>query len=100
MVIEAENGRVALERMAGTCPDLIFLDLVMPEMDGFEFIAELDKNKEWQTIPVIVVTAKDLTDEDRLRLNGYVEKILLKGDYNCDKMLSRIHALVTKHVHG
>ena len=100
VVIEAENGRVALERMAGACPDLIFLDLVMPEMDGFEFIAELDKNKEWQTIPVIVVTAKDLTDEDRLRLSGYVEKILLKEDYNCDELLSRIHTFVTKYVHG
>ncbi len=100
VVIEAENGRVALERMAVACPDLIFLDLVMPEMDGFEFIAELDKNKEWQTIPVIVVTAKDLTDEDRLRLSGYVEKILLKEDYNCEELLSRIHTFVTKYVHG
>ena len=54
MVIEAENGRAALERMAETCPDLIFLDLVMPEMDGFKFIAELHKNREWQTIPVVV----------------------------------------------
>jgi signal transduction histidine kinase/CheY-like chemotaxis protein len=100
VVIEAENGRVALERMAETCPDLIFLDLVMPEMDGFKFIAELHKNKEWQTIPVVVVTAKDLTDENRLRLNGYVEKILLKGDYNCEELLSWVHDLVTKHVHG
>ena len=100
VVIEAGNGRVALERMAGACPDLIFLDLMMPEMDGFEFIAELHKNKEWQTIPVIVVTAKDLTDEDRLRLNGYVEKILLKEDYNCNELLSRIRTFVTKYVHG
>ncbi len=100
VVIEAENGREALERMAETCPDLIFLDLVMPDMDGFKFIAELHKNKEWQTIPVVVVTAKDLTDENRLRLNGYVEKILLKGDYNCEELLSGIHDLVTKHVHG
>jgi CheY-like chemotaxis protein len=100
MVIEAENGRVTLERMAGTCPDLIFLDLVMSEMDGFEFVAELHKNKEWQTIPVVVVTAKDLTDEDRLHLNGYVENILLKGDNDCDELLSGIYALVTKHVNS
>ena len=101
VVIEAENGRVALERMAETCPDLIFLDLIMPEVDGFEFIAELHKNKkEWQTIPIVVITAKDLTDEDHLRLDGYVEKILQKDSYNIDELLSRIRALVTKFVHG
>ena len=100
VVIEAENGREALQRMVETCPDLILLDLIMPEMDGFEFIEELNKNKEWRTIPIVVVTAKDLTDEDRQRLNSYVERILLKEDYNCDELLSRIHALVTMHVHG
>jgi hypothetical protein len=51
-------------------------------------------------MPVVVVTAKDLTDEDRLRLNGHVQKILLKGDNNCDELLSGIHSLVTKHIHG
>ncbi|MBI4494088.1 MAG: response regulator, partial [Chloroflexi bacterium] len=80
-VVEAENGRVALERVAAQQPDLILLDLMMPEMDGFEFVVELRKRSEWRTIPVVVVTAKDLTVEDRLRLNGYVEKILQKGTY-------------------
>ena len=67
-VTEAENGRVALGRMAERLPDLILLDLMMPEMDGFQFVDQLRLNQAWRSIPVIVVTAKDLTEEDRRRL--------------------------------
>ena len=69
----------ALERVAEKVPDLILLDLMMPEMDGFEFVAELRRNEAWRSIPVVVVTAKDLTREDRERLDGYVRKIFQKG---------------------
>ena len=78
-VSEAENGRIGLERVAGSRPGLILLDLMMPEMDGFEFVDRLRKNEAWRAIPVVVVTAKDLTVEDRLRLNGYVQRIIQKG---------------------
>jgi CheY-like chemotaxis protein len=62
-------------------PSLIFLDLMMPEMDGFAFAAEVRRRPEWRSIPIVVVTARDLTDEDRHRLNGNVEKILqTRGD--------------------
>ena len=60
-VIEAENGRVALERMAERQPELILLDLMMPEMDGFQFLDEVRRQEDWHPIPVIVITAKELS---------------------------------------
>jgi DNA-binding response OmpR family regulator len=89
-VVEAENGRVGLECMAAAAPGLIVLDLMMPEMNGFEFIAELRRREAWHSIPVIVVTAKDLTEDDRRQLNGYVEKILHKGAYTRETLLTHV----------
>ena len=77
-VAEAENGKIALEQMAEPQPDAIILDLMMPEMDGFEFVDALRQRADWRDIPVLVITAKDLTDDDRRRLNGGVEHILQK----------------------
>ena len=57
-------------------PGVVLLDLMMPEMDGFEVVAELRRHGAWRTIPIVVVTAKELTAEDRQWLNGYVERIL------------------------
>jgi CheY-like chemotaxis protein len=94
LVSEAEHGRVALERVAENRPELILLDLMMPEMDGFQFIEELRKQEAWRSIPIIVVTAKDLSEEDRLRLNGYVEKILQKGAYSREALLAEVRDLV------
>ncbi|MBK9711652.1 MAG: response regulator [Kouleothrix sp.] len=93
-VAEAENGRVALERIAEQPPEVILLDLMMPEMDGFELVAELQKSQRLRAIPVVVVTAKDITVEDRLRLNGYVEKILQKGAYSRAELLDEVRSLV------
>lgn len=90
----AENGRVALERIRKSMPALILLDLMMPEMDGFEFIDELHKKEPWRSIPIVVITAKDITKEDRLRLNGYVEKILQKGAYSREELLVEVRDLV------
>jgi CheY-like chemotaxis protein len=94
-VIEAENGRVALERMTERQPDLILLDLMMPEMDGFQFLDEIRKREDWHSIPIIVITAKELTAEDRQRLNGSVEKILQKGAYSRDELIREVRDLVT-----
>jgi len=96
-VTEATNGRSALECLESAIPDLILLDLMMPEMDGFEFAHRLRERQEWSAIPVIVLTAKDLTDADRLRLNGYVGKVLQKGAWNREALLSEIRALVAAH---
>jgi hypothetical protein len=89
-IAEAENGRVALARLAETRPDVIVLDLMMPEMDGFEFLDEMRQRPEWRDIPVLVVTARDLTAEDRGRLNGGVERILQKGASELDELLLEI----------
>jgi PAS domain S-box-containing protein len=93
-VTEATNGRVALEQVAESQPELILLDLMMPEMDGFAFLEALRQQDAWRSIPVVVVTAKDLTQEDRQRLNGYVEQILQKGAYSHEELLHEIHHLV------
>ena len=96
VVTTAENGRVALERMAEHEPQLIVLDLMMPEMDGFEFAAELHKHEPWRSIPIVVLTAKDVTPEDRQRLHGSVEKILQKGVYSGEALLSEVRRLVAR----
>jgi len=89
-VTQAENGRVALARMGENRPDAILLDLMMPEMDGFEFLAELRRHPIWRDIPVLVLTAKDLTDEDRRRLNGEVERVMQKGASDRDELLREV----------
>jgi PAS domain S-box-containing protein len=97
-VAEAENGRAALERLGEAVPGVILLDLMMPEMDGFELVDELRRRDEWKSIPVVVLTAKDLTAEDRSRLNGHVAKILQKGasprGYPRDELLAEVRRLV------
>ena len=102
-VDEAINGRVALDHLEAELPDLILLDLMMPEMDGFEFARRLRERAEWRDIPVIVLTAKDITEEDRLRLNGYVQNILQKGAWDRDALLGQIKELVVarkREAHG
>jgi CheY-like chemotaxis protein len=93
-VTEAENGRVALEQVTEHRPALILLDLLMPEMDGFQFLDEMRQHDVWRSIPIVVVTAKDLTAEDRQRLNGSVEQILLKGVYSREALLMEVRDLV------
>jgi signal transduction histidine kinase/CheY-like chemotaxis protein len=87
-VTEAENGRIAVDVLAATRPDVIIRDLMMPTMDGFEFMDELRKRTDWRDIPVVVITAKDLTNQDRDRLNGGVERIIQKSDR--DEMLRQL----------
>ncbi|MHC4141004.1 MAG: hybrid sensor histidine kinase/response regulator [Planctomycetota bacterium] len=95
VVAEAEHGQEALQRVEQQVPDLIILDLMMPVMDGFQFMLELRKVEAWRQIPVVVVTAKDLTDEDRHELSGNVEVILQKGAYARDQLLQQVRDLVT-----
>jgi signal transduction histidine kinase/CheY-like chemotaxis protein len=93
-VVEAENGRVGLERLAAQLPGVILLDLMMPEMDGFTFMEELRRRPQYRHVPVIVVTAKDLTDEDRRRLNGHVIQILQKGGYSPQELLDEVQRVL------
>jgi CheY-like chemotaxis protein len=95
-VTEAENGRVALERLVAAPPDLILLDLMMPEMDGFEFLTEIRRSETLHDVPVVVITAAELTDDDRRRLNGGVERILQKAAFERDELLAEVHKLVER----
>jgi CheY-like chemotaxis protein len=95
-VSEAENGQVAVEALATAQPDVIILDLMMPKMDAFEFLDELRSRPDWPDIPVVVITAKDLTEEDRNRLNGGVERIIQKSDR--DEMLRQLSREISKCV--
>ncbi len=89
-VVTAGNGRLALQQLAAEMPGLILLDLMMPEMDGYQFLAELRKHKEWSTIPVVVVTAKSMGAEDSMRLNGYVKGVLQKGSFEPKQLLAEV----------
>jgi CheY-like chemotaxis protein len=95
---EAADGLQALATLERHRPNLIVLDLLMPNMDGFEFACEIRKHEEWRRIPIIVVTSKDLTVEDRRRLNGHVERILLKGSYSKQDLLREIRELANDSV--
>jgi len=96
-VAEANNGRVALTRLAEVKPSAVILDLTMPEMDGFEFLDEMRKNPDWADVPVVVLTAKELTNEERDRLNGHVEKVLRKGSLGQEDILQEVRRLVAVH---
>ncbi len=95
-VVEAENGRIGLERVAEAPPEVVLLDLMMPEMDGFEFLESLRKGPS-SSVPVVVITAKDLSADDHRRLNGAVQHILRKGVYKREELLQRIRGLVSAH---
>jgi CheY-like chemotaxis protein len=91
--LEAENGRAALEQMSDCRPTLILLDLMMPVMDGFDFLVELHASPEWREIPVVVLTAKDLTAEDRRVLSGRVEQIFQKDAWSHEQLLGLVRKL-------
>jgi signal transduction histidine kinase/DNA-binding response OmpR family regulator len=92
-VTEASNGAEGLRAVERSRPDLILLDLPMPEMDGFDFIEKLHSEDGWRSIPVIVITAKDITKQDRIKLKGRVETILLKHQYSIDELVQEIRAV-------
>ena len=93
-VSEAENGIEALTSMQRERPSLILLDLIMPEMDGFAFAAEVRRHREWRSIPIVVLTSQDLTKDDRKRLNGNVETILRKQGDSMDELLGQVRDLL------
>jgi len=93
-VAEADSGRAALAQLEVSRPHLILLDLMLPEMDGFELIAELRKSYSGDPIPIVVITAKDLTPAESQQLNGYVDQVLQKGVYSCDTLLRDVRSIV------
>ncbi|MBE7198114.1 MAG: response regulator [Parafilimonas terrae] len=93
-VREAENGVHALKRVGEERPGLILLDLMMPEMDGFTFLRELRVQPEWRDVPVVVLTAKDITAEDRRRLAGQADRVLAKGKTGLGELVRELRALM------
>lgn len=94
-VREAPNGRVGLEAIAEAVPDLVLLDLMMPEMDGFEFMDELRHRSRAPRVPVIVITAKDLTEEDHQRLNGEVVRVMTKQSSSSEQWMTEIREVLS-----
>jgi CheY-like chemotaxis protein len=97
-VVEAPNGRAAIEKLQERRPAVILLDLMMPEMNGFQFVEELQKNADWREIPVVVVTAKDLTQEERVLLDRQVGIVLQKGAYRSEELLRETGRLVANRI--
>ncbi len=95
-VLEAQNGFQALAVLQTQQPGVILLDLMMPEMDGFEFIRQLRQHPQWRSLPVIVLTAKDLTVAERQWLDGQTQRIYHKGAGN-RQLLDEIHSLLATH---
>jgi CheY-like chemotaxis protein len=93
-VLEADNGRTALDLLETEVPDLVLLDLIMPELDGFGFLAELRARPDGRAIPVVVLTGADLSSDDRSQLDGQVELLIEKGAYSRSDLESEIRTLV------
>jgi CheY-like chemotaxis protein len=96
-VLEAEDGKIGLAKLEETIPEVILLDLMMPEMDGFEFVAEIQRDQRWKDIPIIVVTAKTLSKDELARLQGRVEDVLHKGGRTVDSLLAEVSNKIQLH---
>jgi threonine synthase len=93
-LFEATNGREAIELAQREHPNLMILDLMMPEMDGFAVMDQLQSNPDTADIPVIVVTAKELTQAEKGRMQGRIQKLMQKGDFLSDELMDEIRALL------
>lgn len=97
-VVEADNGQAALGMLDCLAPDVVLLDLLMPVMDGFGFLQALRADSRQQALPVVVLTAKDLSDAERERLNGRVLQIVEKSEVHWDELEGELHRLVAQLV--
>jgi threonine synthase len=89
-ISEAHDGRQGLDLIRTARPDLVILDLMMPEVDGFAVLDALRADEATRDIPVIVVTAKALTPQERDRLTGQIESLLQKGSFMDDELLDDV----------
>jgi signal transduction histidine kinase/DNA-binding response OmpR family regulator len=93
-VTEAANGQEAFLRVAERRPNFILLDLMMPEMDGFEFADELHRHAAWRSLPIVVMTAKNLSADELRRLNGNVHTVLYKGESSRENLMRKVRDLI------
>ena len=97
-VIEAENGKEALLKLQSCSPGLILSDLMMPEMDGFELVHRLKQDERLSSIPVVILTAKTITTQDRQKLHGGVSKIFEKGSYQRSILFDEVNNLLEEAI--
>jgi PAS domain S-box-containing protein len=95
-VLRAYGGREAIDLARKELPDLIVLDLMMPELNGFDVVQALSKDPGTSRIPIVVVTAKQITPEDRSRLNGYVTAIMEKGEFDPDRFAAEVRRATSR----
>ena len=93
-IFEAVDGREAIELVTRERPDLVILDLMMPEVDGFAVLDALRSKPETANIPVIVATAKELTVDEKARLQGQIQSLMQKGDFLNDEFLEEVRSLI------
>lgn len=87
---EAKNGREVIALLYATKPTVILLDLMMPEMDGFEVLEELNKDENWRHIPIIFITAKELSREERELIGKYSDSLFLKKAYSARNLVMAV----------
>ena len=90
-----DGGKALRAAIAQHAPDLIVLDLNMPEVNGFDVVSALQEQPATARIPVLIVTSKTLTPEDLGKLNGFVSTVLEKGDFNGDQFASEVRRAVS-----
>ena len=94
VVVAVEDGTDALRQIEQAVPALVVLDLALPRLGGHDVYRELKARPDTRDIPIVVVTAMELTPEERLRLNGAVEQVLQKGAYSREELLQQVRDLV------
>jgi CheY-like chemotaxis protein len=94
-VQQAANGREGIEQLQASTPDIILLDLMMPVMDGFDFIVKMRANEQWRELPVVVITAKDLSESEKQFLSGRVQNVLEKGAYTREHLLAMVRSALS-----
>jgi threonine synthase len=93
-LFEADDGKSAISLIKKERPNLIILDLMMPDIDGFSVMDALQAHPETKDIPIIVVTAKELTPDEKNRLKGHIQKLMQKGDFMSDDLLDEVRTLI------
>jgi CheY-like chemotaxis protein len=99
-VIPAIGGREAIELARSHHPDLVLLDLMMPEVSGFDVVEALRSDQATLKTPIMVLTAKDLTDADKQQLNGRVSSILQRGSTGAADLIGMLRQVVDPEAVG
>ena len=94
--LRARGGQEAIETARRELPNLILLDLLMPEVSGFDVVTALNEHPETADIPILIVTAKHVNPDDRARLNGYVTAIMEKANFDLDRFTAEVRRALSR----